>query len=103
MLRIRKNDIVSVMTGKDKGKKGKVLHVDAEKGYCVVEGINFVKKHMRRTSQENQGGIIQIEKPIHISNVALYCKTCDKAVKTGINILKDNTKTRFCKKCKEVL
>ena len=103
MLRIRKNDIIAVITGKDKGKKGKVLKVDVDKGYAVVEGINFAKKHMRRKSQDNQGGIIQIETPIHISNIALYCNTCARPVKTGINILKDNTKSRFCKKCKEVI
>jgi len=101
MLRIRKNDIVSVIAGKDKGKKGKVLTVLKDK--VLVEGINFVKKHQRRTQQDQQGGIIQKEAPIHISNVMLFCKRCNKPVKTKSIVLSDKSKARACKFCQEII
>lgn len=103
MLRIRKGDTIYVITGKDKGKKGKVLSVNPKENSVIVEGINFAKKHMRRKSQDQQGGIIQVESPIHISNIAIYCKTCEKPVRMGVMVLKDGTKSRFCKKCKEAI
>lgn len=103
MKKIRKNDIVYVLTGRDAGKTGKVFRVSAKDGRALVEGINYVKKHARKTKQDQQGGIVQKESPIQLSNLALFCKTCNKAARVGINVLTDGTKSRFCKKCKEVI
>jgi len=101
--KIKKNDIVYVLSGKDKGKTGKVFNVNARAGKALVEGINYVKKHMRKTKQDQQGGIVQKESPIQLSNISLLCKTCNKPARMGINTLADGTKSRFCKRCKEVL
>lgn len=103
MARIKKNDTVLVIAGRDKGKKGKVLTVFPGKGRAVVEGVNFVKKHMRRTRDEQQGGIIQKESSIDLSNLALFCKGCNRPTRVGISVLSDGTKARYCKKCKEVV
>ena len=101
MLRIRKDDTVSVITGKDKGKKGKVISVLENK--VLVEGINFVKKHKRKTQQDQQGGIIQKEAPIDISNVMVMCKRCNKPVRTKTIILNDKSRARACKVCQEII
>lgn len=101
--KIRKNDIVYVLAGRDRGKTGKVFRVMAKEDRALVEGINYVKKHARKTKQDQQGGIVQKESPIHLSNLAVYCKTCSKPGRVGINVLADGTKSRFCKRCKEVL
>lgn len=102
-LKIRKNDTVMVITGKDKGKTGKVLKIFKVESRVIVEGVNFVKKHMRKRSQEQQGGIVQTESPIQISNLAIYCKSCTRPTRAGLTVLSDGTKSRFCKKCKEVI
>lgn len=101
MKKIKKGDIVFVLTGKDKGKTGKVFDLFPKKNRALVEGVNYVKKHMRKTKQEQQGGIIQKEASIDMSNLALFCKTCNKPARTGVNILADGSRSRFCKKCKE--
>ncbi len=101
MTHIKKNDIVVVMTGKDKGKKGKVLRVFPLEKNALVEGVNYIKKHTRRTKQDNPGGIIQKEGPTHISNIMLHCSNCKKPVRTFFKILGDNSKIRLCKKCKQ--
>ncbi len=103
MYKIRKGDIVQVVKGEDKGKKGKVLRVLLEKKRALVEGINLAKKHKRKTRDDQQGGIISIEAPISCANLMLFCKQCNRPVKTGFNVIKDGTKTRFCKSCKETL
>ncbi|MBI5873279.1 MAG: 50S ribosomal protein L24 [Candidatus Omnitrophica bacterium] len=104
MFKIRKGDTVAVLTGKDKGKQGKVMYVLPEKHKALVEGINYVKKAKRRTSQEQQhSGIVQMEKPVAISNLAVICKSCNVPAKTGISVLKDKTKARICKKCNEAI
>ena len=103
MLKIKKNDIVICCAGKDKGKKGKVLSVLPVQKRVVVEGINFVKKHSRKTREDQQGGIIQREAAINISNLMLFCNKCNKATRAGFTFLKDGTKTRSCKRCSEVL
>ena len=103
MNKIKKNDMVYVLTGKDRGKTGKVFQVNVKDGKAFVEGINYVKKHMKKTKQDQQGGIVQKESQIQLSNLALLCKTCNKPAKVGIHMLADGTKSRFCKKCKEVL
>ncbi len=103
MNKIKKNDIVYVLSGKDKGKTGKVFMVNAKNGKAFVEGINYVKKHMKKTKQDQQGGIVQKESPIQLSNITALCKTCNKPANIGIHALADGTKSRFCKRCKEVL
>ena len=103
MLRIRKNDIVEVIGGKDKGKKGKVITYFPQNNVVLVEGVNFVKKCMRRTQQDQKGGIIEKEAPLHASNVMVVCKRCDKPVRVGASFLKDGSKARICRICKEVL
>ncbi len=103
MLKIRKGDTVSVTKGKDRGKKGKVLKILRENGRALVEGINLVKKHKRRTQQDTKGGVVSIESPISISNLALFCGHCSRAVRAGFTILKDGTKARICRACKEVV
>lgn len=103
MNKIKKNDIVYVLSGRDEGKTGKVFRVYAKKALALVEGINYVKKHARKTKQDQQGGIVQKESPIHLSNISLHCKTCNKPARVGINVLADGTRARFCKRCKEVI
>ena len=103
MNKIKKNDIVYVLSGKDKGKTGKVFRVNAKDSRAFVEGINYVKKHMRKSKQDQQGGIVQKESPIQLSNISLLCKTCNKPASVGINVLADGSKARYCKRCKEVL
>lgn len=102
MARIKKNDIVVVLAGKDKGKNGKILAVLPAKNRALVEGVNFIKKHQRRTREQEKGGVVEKESPIHLSNLALFCKGCNRPTKVGFNTLKDGTKSRFCKKCDEV-
>jgi len=101
MLRIKKNDIVMVTSGKDKGKTGKIIRVFAQECRVLVEGINLVKKHVRRTREDQKGGVIQIERPVSVSNVMPFCKNCSRPVRIGVNINKDTTKSRICKRCKQ--
>lgn len=101
--RIRKNDVVMVIAGRDRGKTGKVLKVYPAKSTAIVEGINFVKKHMRRSRQDQQGGIIQRESPVRFSNIAVYCKSCSRPTRVGLSVLSDGSKSRYCKKCREML
>ena len=103
MFKIKRNDTVQVIKGKDKGKKGRVIKIFTEEGRILVEGINTVKKHKRKTQQDQQGGIVSVEMPIAVSNLMLVCKNCNRPVRVGFTILKDGTKTRSCKACKEVL
>ena len=102
--KIRKGDTVSTIAGRDKGKTGKVLRVFPLKGRALVESVNFTKKAMRKNRQDPQaGGIVQREAPIRISNLALFCKSCNKPTRVGISTLSDGTKSRFCKRCKELV
>jgi large subunit ribosomal protein L24 len=104
MIAIKKNDIVKVLAGKDKGKTGKVLMVFPKEESVLVEGVNYVKKHARQTRQEQKGGIMQKEMPLHISNIMLMCKSCNKPTRVEIKIGEgENAKTRICKKCKETI
>ena len=100
-LKIRKDDTVQVIAGKDKGKRGAVVRVIAKKDAVIVSGINMVKKAMRKRSQQDQGGIAEIEAPFNISNVAIVCKKCGPT-KIGFKIDGDK-KTRVCRKCGEAL
>jgi len=103
MSRIRKNDTVVVIAGRDKGKTGRVLSVLLGDSKILVEGVNFVKRHTRRTSQDTKGGIAQKESLLNISKVMFFCKNCNKGARVGMTSLADGSKARFCKKCKEVI
>jgi len=103
MFKIRRGDIVQAIKGKDKGKKGKVLNILIENNKALVEGVNMLKKHKRKTQQDQQGGIVSIEAPISLGNLMLVCKGCNKPVRVGFKVMKDGTKTRFCKACNEAV
>lgn len=96
---IRKDDKAIVVAGKEKGKTGKVVHVYPKIGKLMISGINMAKRHVRPTRDLPQGGVVEKEAPLPISNVMIYCSKCNKGVKVGVKKLPDNTKMRFCKKC----
>ncbi len=98
-LKIKKGDRVSTTSGKDKGKKGKVLKVLPKKRQVIVEGVNIVKKHTKPTKDSPKGGIIQKEAPIHISNVMVICPSCSKPTRVGHRIDKAGKKSRVCLRC----
>jgi large subunit ribosomal protein L24 len=99
--RIKKNDTVKVLAGKDKGKTGKVLKIDRKSDRVVVQGVNMVKKAMRKRNQQDKGGIIEIEAPLHISNLAIVTKDGSTS-RIGYKF-EDGKKVRFAKKTGEVL
>jgi large subunit ribosomal protein L24 len=99
---VKKNDLVMVTTGKDKGKTGKVLRIVKKKDRLIVEKINMIKRHVK-PSQKSKGGIMERESPIHFSNVMIYCEKCAKPVRTGSKMLEDGRKIRFCRKCEEAI
>ncbi|MFH0935898.1 MAG: 50S ribosomal protein L24 [Candidatus Omnitrophota bacterium] len=101
MFKIKKGDTVQIIAGKDRGKKGKVLELLPEGRRALVEGLNLVKKHKRQTRQDQQGGIVSIEAPLSISNLMVLCRQCNRPVRVGFTVLKDGSKSRFCKSCKE--
>ena len=100
--KIRKGDTVEVLAGKDKGKRGEVVSVNLKKEAVIVSGVNIVKKAMKKRSQQDQGGIAEIEAPLDISNVGLVCKKCGRPVKVGYKLDGDK-KMRVCRKCGEAL
>lgn len=102
-LRIKKGDTALVITGKEKGKMGRVLSVIPKKEVVLIEGLNILKKHMKPNRKYTQGGIIEKEGPIHISNVMLVCPKCNKPTRIAAKLLSDEKKSRVCKKCKEVI
>ncbi len=102
-MNIKKNDTVLVITGKDRGKKGKVRFAYPKKGRILVEGINFIKRHARATGQARQAGIIERENSIDISNVMLLCGKCHKPARIGYKTLEDGKRVRYCKCCQEVI
>lgn len=99
-MKIRRNDIVRVMTGDEKGKQGKVLSVDRESGRVLVEGVNYVWKHLRRSQQHPHGARIQKEAPLPVSNLALVCPSCGKPTKVAMKRMESGDKVRICKKCR---
>ncbi len=102
-MRIRKNDQVMVITGKDRGKKGRVMRVFPGDHKVLVEKINYRKKALRRTQANPKGGIAQVEGRLSISNVKLVCPRCSKPTRVGFSILADGSKQRICKSCHEIL
>jgi len=101
VLKIKKNDKVEIIKGKDKGKTGKVLRIESVKNRLYVEGIHIVNKHVRQKDQSKPGGIIKKEGPIKISNVKLVCPNCGKLAGVGFEVGDSGVKVRICKKCKQ--
>ena len=101
--RIKKNDKVIVLSGKEKGKIGTVLKVNSEKDRVIIEKVNMAKRHSKPTQRVAQGGIIEKEAPLHISNVAIVCNKCTEPTRIGNRRLEDGTKVRICQKCGEPL
>jgi large subunit ribosomal protein L24 len=102
-MHIKRDDIVMVIAGKEKGKTGKVLRVIPKENRAVVEKVNIIKKHVRPNTNNPQGGIIEREAPIHISNLLLLCNSCNNGVRIGRKVLDNGMKVRYCKKCNEIL
>ena len=101
--KIKKEDKVTILAGKEKGKIGSVLRVDADKNRAIVEKVNVVKRHTRAGGKSAQGGIVEKEASIHISNLMLVCSKCAEPTRIGKRVLEDNSKVRICKKCGELL
>ncbi len=102
-LAVKKNDLVMVIAGKDKGKRGKVLTVIPKINRALVEKLNIVKRHTKPGRASRQGGILERESPIHMSNLMLVCSKCDRPVRVGRSRLADGKKVRVCKKCGDVV
>ena len=102
-LHVKKDDLVMVVAGKEKGKSGKVLRVLPDKGRVLVENLNVVKRHTRPSQTNQAGGIVEKEAAIALSNVQLICQSCNQPARTGLRVLEDGSKSRFCKKCNELV
>ncbi len=102
-IRLKKNDLVEVMSGKEKGKTGKILRVIREKNQVLLEKVNMIKRHTRPSPTTGQGGIVEKEGPIHVSKVKLVCPKCATATRFGLSLTGEGKKTRVCQKCKEVI
>jgi large subunit ribosomal protein L24 len=98
-MRIKANDTVVILSGDDKNVRGKVVSIDHASGKVLVEGVNKVYKHVKRSQKNPQGGRLSMEMPVQISNVAYYCQACHKPTRLGARYLADGSKERFCKKC----
>ena len=99
---LKKGDTVQVTAGREKGKTGKIIRIMRDKDRVIVEKINMVKRHMKPSQQTRQGGILEREAPIHISNLMLICSKCTDPTRVGYRTI-DEKKVRFCKKCDEVI
>ena len=102
-MKIRKDDTVLVIAGKDRGKKGKVRFSYPDREKLLVEGVNMIKKHMKAVRDVRQAGIIEREAPVNVSNVMLLCNKCNHPTRVGIRILDDGSKARVCRVCHEVI
>lgn len=98
-MKIRKGDRVVVLSGKDKGREGTVTFAYPDKGRVIVDGANMAKRHQKPTKQTQQGGIIDKEMPVDVSNVAILCPACSKPTRIGYRFEPDGTKVRICRKC----
>lgn len=102
MRKIRRNDNVVVISGEHRGMHGQVLRVDTGKDQAVVQGVNLVKVHEKRT-RERDGGIIEREAPVHVSNLAVVCPACGQSGRVGVTVTAEGKRVRFCKKCNETI
>jgi len=100
---IRKDDKVKVIAGKDKDKVGKILKVNRKRNRVLIENVNIVKRHTRPNTQNKQGGIIESEAAIHLSNVMLICSKCVMPMRIRIKQLEDGKRARVCRKCNEII
>lgn len=104
MLNIKRNDEVLVISGKDKGTNGKVLRVFPKRHRVIVENVNFIKRHTRPNPQKNiQGGVVEREASIHLSNLMLICPECREPSRVGFSLLSDGEKVRVCRKCQATI
>jgi large subunit ribosomal protein L24 len=101
MNKIKKDDQVMVIKGKDKGRSAQVREVRPKEGRAIVSGVNMIKRHQKQQSMEQPGGIIEREAPIHLSNLKLVCKNCGAAARVGFRMRQDGVKVRVCKHCGE--
>jgi large subunit ribosomal protein L24 len=102
-MKIRKDDTVVIIAGKDSGKKGKVRRALLNEDRVIVEGLNMIKRHSRARKAARQAGIIELEAPIHVSNVMLVCEKCGKPTRVSFRFLDDGKKVRICNSCQEVI
>lgn len=102
-MKLKKNDVVTILSGKDKGKKGKVLKTYPRESSVIVEGINYATHYVRPSQSNPKGGITKFEGKISVSKIQLVCPKCSKPVRIGFQILADGTKQRVCKKCQEII
>ena len=102
-MRLKKGDHVVVLKGKDRGKDGIIMRVLPKEGKVIVEGVNVAKRHAKPTRATQQGGVIDKFMPVHVSTVALVCKSCDQPTRVGYRLEDDGEKVRVCKKCGSVL
>jgi large subunit ribosomal protein L24 len=102
-VKIKKNDTVLVIAGKDRGKKGRVRRALPKSEHVVVEGLNMIKRHSRARRAARQAGIVELEAPIHVSNVMFLCEKCKKPARVGITTLEDGRKVRHCRACREAI
>ncbi|MFH1940556.1 MAG: 50S ribosomal protein L24 [bacterium] len=102
-MKVVKNDTVLVISGNYKGKRGKVLKVFPKENRVIVEGVNFIKRHTKPTQKNTQGGIVEKEASIHISNLMVVCPKCDTPTRLGKKILENNKRIRICRNCNEML
>ena len=98
---IKKNDKIIVTVGREKGKTGRIVRVDSEKGQVFVEKINMIKRHSKPSRSNQSGGIVEKEAPLHLSKVVLVCPKCDKPTRVARKLLEDGKSVRVCKKCNE--
>jgi large subunit ribosomal protein L24 len=100
---IRKGDLVVVIAGKDRGKSGKVIRVLRDNWRVTIEKINMIKRHTKPNQQNRQGGILEREASIHLSNILLYCASCQKPARAGSKTMADGRRSRICKKCGQAI
>lgn len=103
MMKLKSGDEVVVTSGKDKGKKGRIIRVFPKEMRAIVEGVNRLKKHVRPTPRNPQAGVIEVFGKIHLSKLKLVCPRCGKPTRVGIRILDDKRKARYCKKCDNLI
>ena len=101
-MKIKKGDTVQIISGRDRGKSGKVMKVDAANSSILLEGLNLVKKHLRPKRQGEKGRVLSLPRPLNISKIMLLCPNCKKAVRVGYRMEGEN-KVRYCRKCKGVI
>ncbi len=102
-MKIHKDDTVLIIAGKDRGKKGKVRKALLHKDSVIVEGFNLIKRHSKTKGKTRQAGIIELEAPIHISNVMIICNKCNKPARVGSRVLEDGKRARYCHSCSEII